>query len=310
MFKHHLKSFTSLTAFTAVLVLSVNPFLATPAAAPTPVTPSATQVTSGASCGAQYNNEIIRLDGVVDTKEQLAHDEAVAATVAEGVAVTAAAVGLIAKEIASTARAVSFGVMAGALLTSAAVASIPVSMPVAAGEATALAIGSGLESVALGLEIAGQVSDATAFALEIAGLVADAEADVAGDAALALRHGAMNLPLCDTEFDGTVTVNAGGLDVAGTSRFKNDLGVDGTLHAAGDLEVHGISKTTGIVNTGTISSTDFITGDNGLKITSGGANITGGINNNSDGITNVGTLTGVTGIDVNGDITATGTIKG
>ncbi|MGE5041732.1 MAG: beta strand repeat-containing protein [Candidatus Levyibacteriota bacterium] len=132
-------------------------------------------------------------------------------------------------------------------------------------------------------------------------------------------------PLSLTSSTPSITVGTGGAN--GTLSFKDSAGAPNTLMTltdngtTGTLAVANVNATsalqlngTDINTTGTLSNVaykgqnnNFTTGQTIgglLTVSSGGASITGGIDNNSGGITNTGAISGAT------TVTASGTIQG
>jgi len=92
-----------------------------------------------------------------------------------------------------------------------------------------------------------------------------------------------------------LNLDDGGLKTNGTTRLTNA----GVLQNIAGLTV--TSSGANITGNSTISGT--LSGLSGLTVASGGASISGGLNNNSAGITNVGTLAGLTSLATDGSVT-------
>ncbi len=161
-----------------------------------------------------------------------------------------------------------------------------------------------LNDLGVTLDIVSSAAEAASTAADVIGLIAEGvgeagqpfsnAATVAGVAAqvaaigisvadqvnqgfvIALKDTTNNLPTCDTTFTGTVTVEAGGVNVTGVSIFNSDVGVDANVNVSGDVnanQVHaaqGISAHGGAIFLGQLDGTSYFEG-----ITIGGGAIAG-----------------------------------
>ena len=109
----------------------------------------------------------------------------------------------------------------------------------AGGLATDIA-GTAAEAVAQAIPPPGEeVAEAAALGTQVAGLGVQA-------AALANSIYANTLPSCEQEFTGTVTVDAGGVNITGQSIFNNTVGVDGNVNVSGNVNASQVHATQGI----------------------------------------------------------------
>ena len=154
---------------------------------------------------------------------------------------------------------------------------------------TAAVAGFGAQAAALALEataatgivtdvlIPGIAADGVGVAASGAGLATQLGGLVTQGVALGAQIEASGLPSCDQEFTGTVTVDAGGVNVTGDSIFNNNLGVAGNLVTAGTVTVGGPSPgiTIGagqITGLGPIGAAAATTGDGNAIAIGNGAN--------------------------------------
>lgn len=139
-------------------------------------------------------------------------------------------------------------------------------------------VSTGLEIGGLGAEIAAQAAGVgpTEQAAEAAAIGLQVGAKGASAAAWSAQIAASNLPNCEAQFTGTVTVTNGGLNVTGQSIFNNTVGVIGNLNASQNVtasQVHatqGISADGGAIWLGDPNGTTFSSG-----ITLGGGALSG-----------------------------------
>ena len=102
--------------------------------------------------------------------------------------------------------------------------------------------------------------------------------------------------------DGYLRVNYEGLSLYNLKAVQELANI---IDSSGDATLNSVT-----VNGNTIiSNTGSLQNVTGLTVVSGGANIEGGIDNNSDGITEVGALAGVTDVTATGNISTTGNIS-
>jgi hypothetical protein len=107
----------------------------------------------------------------------------------------------------------------------------------------------GLEIGGLGAEIGAQAAGTgpTEQAAEAAALALQVGAQGASAAAWAAQIRASQLPNCEQEFTGTVTVsNNAGVDVSGKSIFRDTVGIIGNLNASGNVTATQVQATQGI----------------------------------------------------------------
>ncbi len=178
----------------------------------------------------------------IQNLQQEALDDQLASVVAEGIAVAAVGVNLVAQEAAAFTDAATFGVMAGGLVAAAAgdpgLAAAP-GLSTAAGAATVLATSSGAKSAALLAAITGFASDEVALAANVA-------TQLHSQDALDLTVYQQTRPNCDQRFTGTVTVQGGGVNVTGASIFNDDVGIDGNLAISGEFSANQVNTSQGI----------------------------------------------------------------
>src|SRR4029077_19240387 len=84
-----------------------------------------------------------------------------------------------------------------------------------------------------------QAAEAAAVGLQLG-------AQGAAAAAWAAQIRASQLPNCDQQFTGTVTVSNGGLNVTGQSIFNNTVGIIGNLNASQNVTASQVHATQGI----------------------------------------------------------------
>ena len=108
--------------------------------------------------------------------------------------------------------------------------------------------------VGLGTELGGTIAEAAAQAIpppgeevaEAAGLVTQVAGLTAQTVAYAAQVQATTLPSCEQTFTGTVTVNAGGVNVTGGSIFNGNVGVAGNVNVSGNVTASQVHATQGI----------------------------------------------------------------
>ena len=107
----------------------------------------------------------------------------------------------------------------------------------------------------------------------------------------------------------TLNLNNSGAGAASLNLVDGNLSVAGTTiltNARALQNLTGLTVSSGGFNvTGNSTLSGTLTGLTGLTVASGGASISGGINNNNSGLTNVGSLAGVTTVSASGLITGT-----
>lgn len=115
-------------------------------------------------------------------------------------------------------------------------------------------IGIVAEGVGLGTELGGTIAEAAAQAIpppgeevaEAAGLGTQIVGLTAQTVAYANMVQATMLPSCEQTFTGTVTVNAGGVNVSGASIFNANVGVKGDVNVSGNVNASQVHATQGI----------------------------------------------------------------
>lgn len=226
-------------AVSLVPLLAATPAFAagsnTTTSAPTPTTPTptitrATMHDTVGQGGCQYNY----IDAI-NTHNQNAITSHVESAAAAATNATAQGVVLAAQITAATAKAAAFTDLSTALAGTSGygivspgnAAGIPFSADAAAA-AGVLAGASTAQNVAYAAQVANIGAAVTAA-------TADAAAAASQQSAYDLTVYQQTLPQCDTTFSGTVTVQAGGVNVSGASIFNNNVGVVGDVAASGNV---------------------------------------------------------------------------
>jgi YadA head domain repeat (2 copies) len=115
-------------------------------------------------------------------------------------------------------------------------------------------IGLVAEGTGIGIDAAGTAADIVAQAIPPPGQeIAEAASLATQVAGLGVQAGALaneivasTLPNCDAEFTGTVSVDAGGVNVTGGSIFNGDVGVNGNVNVSGSVNASQVNATQGI----------------------------------------------------------------
>ncbi len=134
---------------------------------------------------------------------------------------------------------------------------------------------------------------------------------LSGASPLTLSNGTPNITLASTGVNGTLTIK----DAEGSPNTLLSLVDNGTvgtltvdtINALTNLQINGVNvdfSNYALLNAANVFTAQQTISTGGLLIQAGGADITGGINNNAGGITNAGSIAGAT------SITASGTIQG
>jgi hypothetical protein len=131
------------------------------------------------------------------------------------------------------------------------------------------AVGEALQPATNPLAVAGVLAQGAALSFDIADLVTKG-----------IQYGiqleSAGLPNCDATFTGTVTVDAGGVNVTGGSLFNGDVGVDANVVVSGDIDARQVHATQGIsAHDGAIWIGDPGGGTYSSGITIGGGAVSG-----------------------------------